>query len=709
MISRQPSGNNYRSKVMRHYFFILLIFLFTYVDGNSQKLQLENQFVKRTFEISFKTIYTSGYTDLRSGHNYSSDLSNEFSFLLDGVEVTGKSPFLEVGKPIFSDGNDHKKLAVKISGKSGSTLENIDFTLNYILYNNSTVIRKWIEFTNNRNSPIEIQNLYWEDIIMNPQYFSGVDIYGEYGRVWKKPPYSGGKDDPAIYVKGPGGQFILGNESPGMMKQTNIYQETEKIQIGLTNKQDKYAFKRVLKGGETFTSPRSFIILCQENQPEVAFEKELGDYIRKHLGVKLYKRDTPPLFMSNTWNPFRINIDDKMIRGIADALDGTGVEYMIIDDGWQDFNGDWGVHKEKFPDGLMPVSNYIRSKGMKPGCWISLTIVQKESDAFTTYKKFAVKDINGNPTNIHGWSNNFNILTMNIVTPWYDFIKEKIFTLVREQGMRYLKIDLAMVKSAYIMEKEKSGTHDSGDLYADREDFLLKSFERINQLYDEMSSEFPDLVIDCTFEIWGDWHITDYSLVKHADVGWIANFEAPPPEGPMTIRNLAWNRGLVIPTQTMVIGNQLMEAENHELAFLSNFATTPIMLGDPRKLTNEEKSWYKKHHDWFREMDKQYQVTQYYQTHNFSDKPAIHNWDGFGRFNYEKQGGIIVVFRNDSPDESRNFLIPWVEENRRYKIIEAPGNRVIGEIKGVTLLEDGVKILIEKRNTGKAFEIRPTN
>ena len=101
---------------------------------------------------------------------------------------------------------------------------------------------------------------------------------------------------------------------------------------------------------------------------------------------------------------------------------------------------------------------------MKPGCWISLTIVQKESKAFSVYKDYAVKDIHGNPTNIHGWSNNFNILTMNIVSPWYDVIKEKVSRLVREQGMRYLKIDLAMVKSAYIMEKERSGTHDIGGI-----------------------------------------------------------------------------------------------------------------------------------------------------------------------------------------------------------------------------------------------------
>jgi hypothetical protein len=157
----------------------------------------------------------------------------------------------------------------------------------------------------------------------------------------------------------------------------------------------------------------------------------------------------------------------------------------------------------------------------------------------------------------------------------------------------------------------------------------------------------------------------------------------------------------------MVIGNQLIEAENHELAFLSNFASTPIMLGDPRKLSKEEKSWYKAHHDWFKRMDVSYEITQYYQTYNFSDKPAEHNWDGFGRFNYDKQGGIIVVFRNDSPDEIRNFLIPWVKETGKYKIVEAPGNNIIGNYDGKTLLDKGLSIRIEQRNSGKAFEIRP--
>ncbi|MFC2126630.1 alpha-galactosidase, partial [Bacteroidota bacterium] len=469
----------------------------------TQEVVLKNQYINRTFTISENNFYTSGYTDLRTGHNYAGINSLEFSFTLNESEITGRSPFLVVSKPVLSNREDHQKLEVQISGRPGSILDKIEITLNYQLYNNSSTIRKWIEIVNKRESDLEIQNLYWEDLIINPGNYSGVDIYGEYGRVWKKPPFTGGKDDPAILVMGSEGQFILGNESPGMMKQTHVFQETERIAIGLTNQQDKYAFRRVMKGNESFTSPKSFIILCKRKAPEVLFEEDLGEFIRKHMGVKLFKRDAPPLFMYNTWNPFRINIDEKMIMDIADALEGTGVEYLIIDDGWQDFNGDWNVHKEKFPNGLKPVSDYIRSKGMKPGCWISLTIAQKESEAFNIYKDFAVKDIDENPANLHGWSNNFNILTMNIVSPWYEIIKEKVFKLVRNQGMRYLKIDLAMVKSAYIMEQERSGTHDATNLYSGREDFLLKSFERINVLFDSMAIEFPDLIIDCTFELWG--------------------------------------------------------------------------------------------------------------------------------------------------------------------------------------------------------------
>ena len=72
-----------------------------------------------------------------------------------------------------------------------------------------------------------------------------------------------------------------------------------------------------------------------------------------------------------------------------------------------------------------------------------------------------------------------------------------------------------------------------------------------------------------------------------------------------------------------------------------------------------------------------------------------------GMFTYDKQGGIFVVFRNDSPVINRKLLIPRVKENGKYNII--------GKFRGNTLLENGTKISLENRNPDKVFEIRLIN
>lgn len=86
---------------------------------------------------------------------------------------------------------------------------------------------------------------------------------------------------------------------------------------------------------------------------------------------------TPPMGW-NSWNTFYKNINDALIRSIADVLaeDGyrqAGYEYLIIDDCWslkeRDKNGRLAADPEKFPHGIKAVSDYVHSKGLKFGMY----------------------------------------------------------------------------------------------------------------------------------------------------------------------------------------------------------------------------------------------------------------------------------------------------------------------------------------------------
>jgi alpha-galactosidase len=84
---------------------------------------------------------------------------------------------------------------------------------------------------------------------------------------------------------------------------------------------------------------------------------------------------TPPMGW-NSWNKFRNQVSDKMIREIADAMVSSGMKaagyiYVNIDDTWE------GAHRDaqgnittnnKFPD-MKALADYVHSKGLKLGIY----------------------------------------------------------------------------------------------------------------------------------------------------------------------------------------------------------------------------------------------------------------------------------------------------------------------------------------------------
>jgi alpha-galactosidase len=86
---------------------------------------------------------------------------------------------------------------------------------------------------------------------------------------------------------------------------------------------------------------------------------------------------TPPMGW-NSWNTFSVNIDEKLIKGIADSfmkdgLKDAGYQYIVIDDGWmakeRDKNGNLVADPVKFPSGMKAVVDYVHSKGLKFGIY----------------------------------------------------------------------------------------------------------------------------------------------------------------------------------------------------------------------------------------------------------------------------------------------------------------------------------------------------
>ena len=80
----------------------------------------------------------------------------------------------------------------------------------------------------------------------------------------------------------------------------------------------------------------------------------------------------------NSWNTFTWDINEELIKGIADIMvekgyRDAGYEYVVIDDCWslkeRDEQGRLVPDPQKFPNGMKAVGDYIHSKGLKFGMY----------------------------------------------------------------------------------------------------------------------------------------------------------------------------------------------------------------------------------------------------------------------------------------------------------------------------------------------------
>lgn len=237
-------------------------------------------------------------------------------------------------------------------------------------------------------------------------------------------------------------------------------------------------WSRVLKPGETLTAPKavvaegdSFLEVCnllvEEQTPDIS-------PIDNDMGITFNEYCT-------TWGDPSI----ENLKKIADKIAGKGIKYLVMDSGWYlergqywwDYIGRWEVNKDRFPNGLKELSEYIRSKGMIPGIWFEPESLAWGSDIFDNRDCILTKD--GYPINIGGK----RFLDMESEKA-RDFLREKVIKLLKDNDFGYIKIDY----------------NDTIGIGCDGTDSLGENLRRkvlaSQDFFRELRKEIPDLVIE---------------------------------------------------------------------------------------------------------------------------------------------------------------------------------------------------------------------
>lgn len=128
-----------------------------------------------------------------------------------------------------------------------------------------------------------------------------------------------------------------------------------------------------------------------------------------------------PMMGWSSWNNFRVDINEQVMKAQADAMALTGLKkagynFVNMDDGFfggRNEKGELLVHSKRFPSGMKSLADYIHSKGLKAGIY---------SDAgINTCASIWDKDTIGVGSGLYGHDE--QDLNMMLKTWGYDFIK----------------------------------------------------------------------------------------------------------------------------------------------------------------------------------------------------------------------------------------------------------------------------------------------
>ena len=137
-------------------------------------------------------------------------------------------------------------------------------------------------------------------------------------------------------------------------------------------------WSKTLQPGETFETVPAAVGVSAKG-----FDDSMGQMTlyRRKIRRKNADNEKMPIIFNDYMNCLWGDPTTEKEFPLIDAAAETGCEYFVIDCGWYspgywwDNVGEWQECRERFPNGLKEVTDYIRQKGMIPGVWLELEVM----------------------------------------------------------------------------------------------------------------------------------------------------------------------------------------------------------------------------------------------------------------------------------------------------------------------------------------------
>jgi alpha-galactosidase len=545
----------------------------------------------------------------------------------------------------------------------------------YRVYNGQPVVRKQLKIRNTGTAPLHLSHLNIEAIAPSVGPENETVLHTQYGALPREIFYTGRSEDAALLVSNSrtGIGFALISEVPGYMKRTEVsgWDDPERVRVGVLYDTDLMPFSRSVKPGEEFSTANVSLAAFRKGDGFNDPHWVLPSYTAKVLMRRVDAQGAPWIY--NTWEPFTRTINSEIVMKLIDAAGKMGMDIFTIDDGWQQEYGANEVNLKAFPKGLKPIQEAVETRGMRLGLWIPMAAIGASTKDYRQHPEWAALDQAGKQKITSTAAGPKAVMCL--ASPFREAAADRINQAIEKFHLAYVKLDLTTIFNAY---GEAPGCWAKGHDHGNWSESLNGIYEGIAYVTDKIYQQHPDVLLDLTFELWGQKHVIDAGLLAAGDLDWLSNVDDnhATSAGPIQARTLLYQRALSMPVESMLIGNLHGEQPVIQERFATEMGAAPVLLGDLRKLSDADQQWYHEKIAWFKHLRSTTKISESFFPLGSWLQPSAATWDGFARLARSGEG-VIALFRNHSNSSEVNVQLPLIPEGK-FKLHSVISNQDLG-------------------------------
>ncbi len=363
-----------------------------------------------------------------------------------------------------------------------------------------------------------------------------------------------------------------------------------------------FDFSYTLKPGEAFDTPS---VYCGYTKGFGEMSNQMNAYAVNHILPKSFN-NTPLPVLYNSWEATWFDVSCEGQQKLAEKAADIGCELFVMDDGWfgerkNDWAGlgDWYVNKEKFPDGLSPLIDKLKSLGMRFGLWFEPEMVNPDSDLYRTHPDWAY----------HYDTRDADLLrqqlVLNLTKPE---VKEYVFKVMDDMLCEY---DISYIK--WDMNRAYSQT--GAENLENPQELWYRHVKAVYEIADRLKAKHPSLQLECCASGGGR---AELGALSHFDMVWTSDNTDP-------IDRLTIQQGfsLLYPIKCMrawvTDTNRWSRPRDWDFRFNVTMQGSLSIGGNLLKYTEEELEIHRKYIALYKEIRQTVQFGSFYRLANFDE------------------------------------------------------------------------------------------